>query len=58
MPSDLAYWLISAPSRYGDTEELFNSVKSSIGNDVGIGAIEIPELKVRVKHSVQALEPP
>lgn len=46
MPSDSAYWLISAPHRRGDDQDLFRSVKSVVGDNVAVGGLEIPDLKV------------
>lgn len=46
MPSDSAYWLISAPHRRGDDQDLFRSVKSIVGDNVAVGGLEIPDLKV------------
>lgn len=46
MPSDSAYWLIAAPHRRGDDQDLFRSVKALVGDNVVVGGLEIPDLKV------------
>jgi hypothetical protein len=46
MPSDSSYWLISAPHRKGDDQDLFRSVKALVGDNVAVGGLEIPDLKV------------
>jgi len=46
MPSDLSYWLISAPLKDGDPNVMLNEVRQSLGNEAVLGAFEIPELKV------------
>ena len=46
MPSDLSYWLISAPLKDGDPNVMLNEVKSALGSDSVVGGFEIPELKV------------
>jgi V-type H+-transporting ATPase subunit C len=47
MPSDLSYWLISAPLRDGEPDIMLKAVKESLGPDTVVGGFEIPELKVR-----------
>lgn len=48
MPSDLSYWLISAPLKDGDPDIMLEDVRSALGGDagMGVGAWEVPELKV------------
>jgi hypothetical protein len=45
MPSDLSYWLVSAPLQDGDPNRMLGDVKQALG-DVNVGGWEIPELKV------------
>ncbi|KAJ9114834.1 hypothetical protein QFC20_001205 [Naganishia adeliensis] len=52
MPSDFAYWLISAPHRRGDDQDLFRSVKSIVGDNVVVGGLEIPDLKTGTLSSL------
>lgn len=46
MPSDLCYWLISAPLKDGDPDVMLNEVRQEIPG-VFAAKWEIPELKVR-----------
>ena len=46
MPSDLAYWLISAPLKDGDPKVMLDEVERSLGAGSVVGGWEIPELKV------------
>ncbi|KAJ9105479.1 hypothetical protein QFC21_001850 [Naganishia friedmannii] len=52
MPSDSAYWLISAPHRRGDDQDLFRSVKALVGDNVAVGGLEIPDLKTGTLSSL------
>ncbi|GHJ84312.1 hypothetical protein NliqN6_0714 [Naganishia liquefaciens] len=52
MPSDSAYWLISAPHRRGDDQDLLRSVKSIVGDHVVVGDLEIPDLKTGTLSSL------
>ena len=46
MPSDLSYWLISAPLKDGDPNAMLDDVRQAIGGGVALSGWEIPELKV------------
>lgn len=46
MPSDLSYWLVSAPLKDGDPNVMLEEVRRSLGSDSIVGGFEIPELKV------------
>lgn len=50
MPSDLSYWLISAPLKDGDPNIMLNDVEDALGPGVPVAMWEIPELKVRFAH--------
>ncbi|KAJ9112352.1 hypothetical protein QFC19_000772 [Naganishia cerealis] len=52
MPSDSAYWLIAAPHRRGDDQDLFRSIKSLVGDNVVVGGLEIPDLKTGTLSSL------
>jgi hypothetical protein len=45
MPSDLSYWLISAPLKDGDPSVMLEEVQRALPG-VPVGGWEIPELKV------------
>lgn len=47
MPSDLCYWLISAPLKDGSPDIMLNEVRQEIPSGVFAAKWEIPELKVR-----------
>jgi len=55
MPSDLSYWLISAPLRDGEPDAMLKSVQESLGSDIVVGGFEIPELKVSDAFCLSAL---
>lgn len=46
MPSDLSYWLISAPLKDGDPNLMLDEVRRTLGASVQVSGWEIPELKV------------
>lgn len=46
MPSDLSYWIISAPLKDGDPGIMLMDVRSALGDSVEVGQWEVPELKV------------
>lgn len=46
MPSDLCYWLISAPLKDGSPDVMLNEVRQEIPSGVFAAKWEIPELKV------------
>ena len=46
MPSDLSYWIISAPLKDGDPNTMLEDVRQSLGPGVLVSGWEIPELKV------------
>lgn len=46
MPSDLSYWLISAPLKDGDPNLMLDEVRQALGTSVQVSGWEIPELKV------------
>lgn len=46
MPSDLSYWLVSAPLKDGDPNIMLEEVRSALGSEAVVGGFEIPELKV------------
>lgn len=46
MPSDAAYWLVSAPLKNGDDNDLFRSIKTVVTDNTLIGGLELPGLKV------------
>jgi V-type H+-transporting ATPase subunit C len=46
MPSDAAYWLVSAPLKHGDQDDLFKSIKTVVTDTTQIGGLELPSLKV------------
>lgn len=48
MPSDLSYWIISAPLNDGDPGLMLKDVRSALGDSVEVGQWELPELKVGV----------
>jgi V-type H+-transporting ATPase subunit C len=45
MPSDLAYWLISAPLKEGDPNVLLEDVRRALPG-TSVAGWEVPELKV------------
>jgi V-type H+-transporting ATPase subunit C len=45
MPSDLSYWIISAPLKDGDPSLMLEDVRQRLPGVV-VGGWEIPELKV------------
>jgi V-type H+-transporting ATPase subunit C len=45
MPSDLSYWLISAPLKDGDPNVMLEEVQKELPGVV-VGGWQIPELKV------------
>jgi hypothetical protein len=47
MPSDLSYWIISAPLNDGDPGLMLKDVRNALGDSVEVGQWELPELKVR-----------
>lgn len=47
MPSDLSYWIISAPLKDGDPGIMLMDVRNALGDSVEVGQWEVPELKVR-----------
>ncbi|OCF31675.1 V-type H+-transporting ATPase subunit C [Kwoniella heveanensis BCC8398] len=55
MPSDLSYWLISAPLKDGDPNVMLNEVHSALGKDVELASWEIPELKAGTLSSLLTL---
>jgi V-type H+-transporting ATPase subunit C len=46
MPSDLSYWIISAPLKDGDPGLMLMDVRTALGDSVEVGQWELPELKV------------
>jgi hypothetical protein len=50
MPSDLAYWLISAPLKNGDPNVLLEDVRRALPGS-SVAGWEVPELKVRT-HTI------
>jgi V-type H+-transporting ATPase subunit C len=46
MPSDLSYWIISAPLKDGDPGIMLMDVRNAVGDNVEVGQWEVPELKV------------
>ena len=46
MPSDLSYWIISAPLKDGDPGLMLSDVRNALGDSVEVGQWELPELKV------------
>jgi hypothetical protein len=46
MPSDLSYWIISAPLNDGDPGLMLKDVRNALGDSVEVGQWELPELKV------------
>jgi V-type H+-transporting ATPase subunit C len=46
MPSDLSYWIISAPLKDGDPGLMLMDVRGAVGDSVEVGQWELPELKV------------
>lgn len=46
MPSDLSYWIISAPLKDGDPGIMLMDARNALGDSVEVGQWEIPELKV------------
>lgn len=46
MPSDLSYWLISAPLKDGDPDIMLDEVSGVLAGSVEVGRWEVPELKV------------
>jgi len=46
MPSDLSYWIISAPLKHGDPGLMLSDVRNALGDSVEVGQWELPELKV------------
>ncbi|WWC60366.1 uncharacterized protein I303_102937 [Kwoniella dejecticola CBS 10117] len=55
MPSDLSYWLISAPLKDGDPNVMLNEVSNTVGKDVDVATWEIPELKAGTLSSLLTL---
>lgn len=57
MPSDAAYWLVSAPLKHGDDEDLFRSIKTIVPDDTVIGGLQLPHFKVglRIPSATQPL---
>ncbi len=45
MPSDLSYWLISAPLKDGDPNQMLEDVRNALGGGSIVFGWEIPELK-------------
>jgi hypothetical protein len=54
MPSDLSYWIISAPLKDGDPGIMLMDVRNAVGDNVEVGQWEVPELKVG--HSLRGRE--
>lgn len=52
MPSDLSYWIISAPLKDGDPNVMLEEVRGVLGGEATAGAFEVPELKVSWTRSV------
>jgi len=46
MPSDLSYWIISAPLNDGDPGLMLRDVRNALGDSVEVGQWDLPELKV------------
>ena len=46
MPSDLSYWLVSAPLKDGDPDVILEDIRKELGGGIEVGGFEIPELKV------------
>ncbi|KAL7424719.1 Vacuolar ATP synthase subunit C [Cryptotrichosporon argae] len=55
MPSDLAYWLISAPLHDGDTSVILQDTRRALGAGAVVGGWEMPELKAGTLSSLLAL---
>lgn len=53
MPSDLSYWIISAPLSDGDPGLMLKDVRGALGDSVEVGQWELPELKVGVIPSLR-----
>jgi hypothetical protein len=56
MPSDAAYWLVSAPLKRGDQDDLFRSIKTVVTDNTQIGGLELPSLKVSSSDGSMASE--
>jgi hypothetical protein len=54
MPSDLSYWILSAPLKDGDPGIMLMDVRNAVGDNVEVGQWEVPELKVG--HSLRGRE--
>ncbi|EIW68972.1 hypothetical protein TREMEDRAFT_39301 [Tremella mesenterica DSM 1558] len=52
MPSDLAYWLISAPLKDGDPRVMLDEVARALDGSSPVGGWEIPELKAGTLSSL------
>lgn len=50
MPSDQSYWLVSAPWKNGDEDDLFRSIKTVVSDNTATGVLELPSLKVGHGH--------
>lgn len=55
MPSDAAYWLVSAPLKNGNGSDLFRSIKTVVTDNTLVGGLELPNLKVSSKVAVLPL---
>ncbi|WWD16470.1 hypothetical protein CI109_100896 [Kwoniella shandongensis] len=55
MPSDLSYWLISAPLKDGDPNIMLQDVQETLGPNVELASWEIPELKAGTLSSLLTL---
>lgn len=55
MPSDLSYWIISAPLKDGDPGLMLKDVRGALGDSVEVGQWELPELKVCVRAVLSVL---
>ncbi|KAG7529029.1 hypothetical protein FFLO_05822 [Filobasidium floriforme] len=55
MPSDAAYWLVSAPLKNGDDNDLFRSIKTVVTDNTLIGGLELPSLKAGTLSSLLTL---
>lgn len=54
MPSDLSYWIISAPLKDGDAGIMLSDVRGAVGDNVEVGQWEVPELKVSLSYADSA----
>lgn len=55
MPSDLSYWLISAPLKDGDPNTMLDEVRQALGTGTMVSGWEIPELKVSPFFAEEAI---